>query len=190
VNADPARGTDGSRLQLAEYAALRRTITQRGTARMIVAPASCVGWAALAVATGPGQGHVLGSLLPLAVLFAGFEAVHALHTGAERIGRYVQVFHEGWSDGPRWESTAMTVGPALPGGGIDPLFSVVFVTAALLNLLLARPEWSLSTDSAVLVTAHLALVVRIGRARAAASRQRAVELESFRALRSRDSSRE
>jgi hypothetical protein len=122
-------------------------------------------------------------------LLAGFEAVHALHVGAERIGRYVQVFHEGWSDGPRWESTAMTVGPALPGGGIDPLFSVVFATATLLNLLLAHPHWPITPDSALLAGVHAALLIRIVRARAAASRQRAIELESFRALRTDDASR-
>jgi len=50
----------------------------------------------------------------------GFEAIHALHVGAERIGRYLQVYYEDAPDAPRWETTAMAVGPALPGGGIDP----------------------------------------------------------------------
>jgi hypothetical protein len=157
---------------------------------MIVAPTACVGWAALAVAVGTDRPPVLGSLIPLVALLAGFEAVHALHVGAERIGRYLQVFHEGWADGPRWESTAMTVGPALPGGGIDPLFSVVFAASTLLNLSVARPTWPIGLESAVLIAAHAALLVRIARARAAASRQRAIELESFRALRTRDASRE
>ena len=58
-----------------------------------------------------------------------------MHVGVERIGRYLQVFYEGTADGPMWETTAMSVGPALPGGGVDPLFTVVFAFATLLNLI-------------------------------------------------------
>ena len=80
----------------------------------------------------------------------------------------------------------MAVGPALPGGGIDPLFSLVFVCAAFLNLvpalaLAARPT---ITELSVIGLLHLAFVVRVVRARGAAARQRAVELESFRAIHS------
>ena len=42
----------------------------------------------------------------LAILVGGFEAIHALHVGAERIGRYLQVYYEDTPDGPRWETTA------------------------------------------------------------------------------------
>ena len=31
----------------------------------------------------------------------------------------------------------MAIGPALPGGGVDPLFSVIFTFATLLNLMAA-----------------------------------------------------
>ena len=85
-------------------------------------------------------------IFPLAILVGGFEAIHALHVGAERIGRYLQVYYEDTPDAPNWETTAMAVGPALPGGGIDPLFSVVFISATLANLIPAfmpeptRPE--------------------------------------------------
>ena len=123
-------------------------------------------------------------VLSLVVLVGGFEAIHALHVGAERIGRYLQVYYEGAPEGPQWETTAMTVGPALPGGGVDPLFSVVFVGTTLINLasalmVLAQPTWE---ELSVLGAVHAAFVFRVIRARVAAARQRAVELESFKAL--------
>jgi hypothetical protein len=169
---------------------LRRTIAARGTARMIVAPAACVAWAVLASAFAVSDAGPAVALLALVPLAAGFEAVHALHAGVERIGRYLQVYYEAASDGPRWETAAMTVGPALPGGGVDPLFSLLFTAAAAVNLLLAlsfSPEWPWI---ALLALAHAAFVYRVARARTAAARQRAVELESFRALlvRQRDAS--
>ena len=33
------------------------------------------------------------------------------------------------------ETTAMAIGPALPGGGVDPLFTVVFASAAAINVI-------------------------------------------------------
>jgi hypothetical protein len=121
---------------------------------------------------------------------AGFEAVHALHAGAERIGRYLQVYYEGDPNGPRWETAAMMVGPALPGGGIDPLFSGVFAGATVINLLGALPSLRTPTELAVMTVLHAAFVFRLVRARLAASRQRAVELESFKALQSRERARD
>jgi hypothetical protein len=168
-----------------EYAALRRTIATRGTARMIVAPAACAAWAVLAsafVVSAASDARSAAALLALGPLAAGFEAVHALHAGVERIGRYLQVFYEAASDGPQWETSAVRVGPALPGGGVDPLFSALFTATASVNLLLALtplPEWPWF---ALLVLAHAGFGYRVWRARMAAARQRAVELESFRAL--------
>ena len=171
-----------ARMRAAEFTSLRTAISTRGTARMLLVPLTCGIWAALAVVVAL-LGNVPGeTLLPLAVLVAGFEAVHALHVGAERIGRYLQVYYEADPDGPQWETTAMTVGPALPGGGVDPLFSVVFVATAALNMLTAlepSPTWQ---ELMIVGGCHAAFVFRIVRARVAAARQRAVELESFRAL--------
>jgi hypothetical protein len=179
----------------AEYAALRQTIASRGTVRTVLVPLLILGWSVL-VTAGPVAG-AWGGLPSLLVLAAGFEAVHALHVGVERIGRYLQVFYEHEPGGPRWETTAMAVGPALPGGGIDPLFTAVFSGAVLLNLAptaagLARLASGMP-GAAVVVTwlavasvlAHAGVLVRIVRARRAAVRQRAVELESYRALRAR-----
>ena len=78
----------------------------------------------------------------------------------------------------------MKVGPALPGGGIDPLFTVVFICATVINLIPALLPSPTRVQLVALVLLHVALLVRLVRARGAAARQRAVELESYRALRS------
>ena len=170
----------------AEYAVLRHTIASRGTTRMVLLPITLIGWAVLALVVLTFAEAPLASLYPLAVLVGGFEAIHALHVGVERIGRYLQVYYENVETGPRWENTVMAVGPALPGGGIDPLFSVVFACATFINIIpvLALQPRATRTELAVIGLLHLALVIRIVRARGAAARQRAVELESFRAIRS------
>ena len=173
-----------------EYAVLRQTIAARGTARMVLFPVTIIAWATLALIVLTFAEAPLASLLSLAVLVAGFEAIHALHVGVERIGRYLQVYYENSENQnsenrPRWETIAMAVGPALPGGGIDPLFTLVFASATFVNIIPAltvQPQPTI-TELGVIGALHLAAVIRIVRARGAAARQRAVELESFRALR-------
>ena len=80
------------------------------------------------------------SLVSLSVLVGGFEAIHALNVGVERIGRYLQVYYEGTAGRPdrgrppRWpsarrcraaESTRCSrvvfsaAGRAEPGSGIS-----------------------------------------------------------------------
>lgn len=173
-------------LATTEFAALRQTIASRGTTRMVLVPVTCLGWAALTLTLLLVGGPPAAALLPLGVLVGGFEAVHALHVGAERIGRYLQVYYEADLDGPRWETTAMTVGPALPGGGIDPLFSAVFVGATIINLIPPLLPQPTAVELGILGVLHFAFVFRIVRARGAAARQRAVELESFKALQSHE----
>jgi hypothetical protein len=170
----------------AEYAVLRHTIASRGTTRMVLFPVVMIAWAALALTVLTFADAPIASLYPLAALVGGFEAIHALHVGVERIGRYLQVYYESADAGPRWEHTVMAVGPALPGGGIDPLFTVVFACATFVNIIpaLALQPRATATELAVIGVLHLALVIRIVRARGAAARQRAVELETFRAIRS------
>src|SRR3954463_13417898 len=87
-----------------EFKALRATIQQRGTARMVVVPLVFVGWAATAVATAAVITVAVSTLVPLLILVAGFESVFALHVNVERIGRYLQVFHEREEIG--WEGVA------------------------------------------------------------------------------------
>ena len=175
-----------SGLSDAEYAVLRHTIASRGTTRIVLFPIAMIAWAGLAFIVLTFAEAPMASLYPLAVLVGGFEAIHALHVGVERIGRYLQVYYENVETGPRWENTVMSVGPALPGGGIDPLFSVVFASATFVNIIpvLALQPRATTTELAVIAALHLLLIVRIVRARGAAARQRAVELETFRAIRS------
>ena len=72
----------------------------------------------------------LAVVFPLLVLAGTFEAVFALHVGVERIGRYLQVFHD-----DAWEQTAMAFGPPLAGTGTDPLFAGLFGLATVCNFL-------------------------------------------------------
>jgi hypothetical protein len=168
-----------------EYAALRQTITARGTMRVALALIAFLGWAILATVLMLFSDLPVTAIFPLALLTAGFEAIHALHVGVERIGRYLQVYYEAGNGGPQWETAAMAVGPALPGGGADPLFTVVFTCAAVLNLIPALLPQPTTFELGVIGALHAIFIVRVLRARIAAARQRAVELESFRALRSR-----
>jgi hypothetical protein len=166
-----------------EFTVLRQTIAVRGTVRMALLPITVIGWTAVAAALLQGSSFPgLLALVPLSVLIAGFEAIHALNVGVERIGRYLQVYYEGSADAPMWETTAMSVGPGLPGGGIDPLFTVVFTAASALNLVLALPELRTVTGFVVVFPVHAIFWVRVIRARGAAARQRAVDLETFRAV--------
>jgi hypothetical protein len=177
-------------LRTAEFECLRTAISARGTVRVVVAALTIAAWAALTTVLALFSDLPLSVLVPYAVLFGGFEAVHALHVSVERIGRYVQVYYEGDVEGPQWETAAMNVGPPLPGGGVDPLFSGVFIGAALLNVAASLPSAPIWQELTVLGIFHVIFVFRILRARRAAARQRTTELESFRAalLRQRDRS--
>lgn len=169
-----------------EFAVLRRTIASRGTARIVLAAVTLFTWAMLALVLMLFSELPIAALLSLAVLVAGFESIHALHVGVERIGRYLQVFYEERepaATGPRWETTAMQAGPALQGGGVDPLFSVLFVCATVLNMisvLLPGPE---PIEIGVIGFLHLLFTARILRARLGAAKQRSTELARYRALR-------
>src|SRR5579872_1434783 len=105
----------------AEYEALRATIRARGTARVWMFFVGLTAWSALTIATAALASAPVGALLPLLVLAAAFEGVLALHVGVERIGRYLQVFHD-----DQWEQTSMMFGPPLAGTGSDPLFVIFF----------------------------------------------------------------
>ena len=121
-----------------EYRALRATIRERGTTRVWVFTVGLVGWAGLTVATAALGGVPVATLVPLLVLAGTFEAVFALHIGVERIGRYIQAFHESDS----WERTISAFGRGVHGSATDPLFVWVFAVATLLNfvpVMLAGP---------------------------------------------------
>jgi fatty acid desaturase len=170
-----------------EYRALRATIQQRGTARMLVLPLIFVGWAGTAVATAAVITVAVSTLVPLLVLVAGFEAVFALHVNVERIGRYLQVFHE---DEGEWERVALTFSQRFPGAGPDPLFSRLFVLATSVNFLPAALGWENMPELVVLAILHFFFINRIRLARMFAASQRAKDLERFVALRAAERTEE
>jgi hypothetical protein len=159
---------------------MRATIRERGTARMVLLPLIFIGWAGAAVATAAVIGLPISTLVPLFVLVAGFEAIFALHVNVERIGRYLQVFHE---DRGGWEHVAMRFGQRFPGSGPDPLFSRLFVLATSVNFLPAALGWDSIPELTVLGILHLLFINRVRVARAFAVAQRAKDLERFTALR-------
>jgi fatty acid desaturase len=163
-----------------EYQAMRATIQQRGTARMLVLPIIFVGWAATAVATAAVITVAISTLVPLLVLVAGFEAIFALHVNVERIGRYLQVFHEHDSG---WERVAMTFTQRFPRTGPDALFSRLFVLATSVNFLPAALGWESIPELVLLAIPHLLFINRIRLARVFAASQRAQDLERFLELR-------
>ena len=165
----------------AEFAALRQTIATRGTARIVLSVADVIAWAILATLQGLYSDLPLLAVIPLTVLGGGFEAIWALHVGVERIGRFIQVRYES-SDGASWETSAMRASPGLPGSGADPLFTAVFAVATLVNLGVAFVAGPTPVEIVLLFGAHAALLLRIARARMLAGRQRAADLEAFRAV--------
>ena len=177
-------------LRIAEFSALRSAISARGTTRIVIAAITIAIWAVLTAVLVLFSDLPLAVLIPFAVLIGGFEAVHALHAGGERIGRYLQVYYEEGPDAPQWETAAMAVGPALPGGGVDPLFSALFIGAAVLNVAAALPVAPIWQELLFLGACHVAFGVRIVRARIAAARQRTAELDRFKALLLRQRDRE
>lgn len=160
-----------------EYAALRATIRERGTARVALFWLGIAAWAALLLALMAVSRVPAGVLVTLLVLAATFEAGYALHVGVERIGRYLQVCHE-----DAWEAAAMAYGRRFPGGGPDPLFSAVFSLAALVNLLPLLLLDPVPAEWIPLGLAHAVFALRIAWARRRAGVQRDEDLRRFRAL--------
>ena len=184
----------------AEYTALRATIRERGTARVCVFVGGIVAWAAAAMATAALSPAPVSTLLPLIVLASVFEAIFALHVGVERIGRYIQVFHEAASDPPApselspppaprepreplgWEHAAMAFGRPSGAVGVDALFTVPCLVAALLNLAQAMLLDPTRAELIFVGGAHALFVLRVVGARHAAGKQRAIDLARFQQL--------
>ena len=167
-------------LTQAEYQALRATIRERGTARLWAVLAGLIAWGAVGVALQIARPNQAAWLFPLVVLAGTCELNFFIHTGVERIGRYIQVFYEETAGIPGWETTTMNYGAKFPSG-LDPLFTLIFSAALSLNLLAAftaEPTdiWPVS------LLAHLAFAYRIVSVRKLAASQRALDLERFRAM--------
>jgi hypothetical protein len=176
--------------EIEEYRALRATIRERGTARVLTVVVGLAAWTVLTVFLSFDSS--VARLVPLLFLAVLFEAVFALHTGVERIGRYLQVFFEedelaaAAAEGNAtlrrgWEHLAMMYGKRFPGGP-DPLFAIYFWAAILLNLVAATPRPANLIDWAIVGIPHAALAVRIVARRRQAARQREVDLARFRVL--------
>ena len=186
-----------------EYRALRATIRERGTARVCIFAGGIIAWGAATIATAALASTPLATLLPLLVLASVFEAVFALHIGVERIGRYLQVFHETdppaqpaspvqaalpASPGlpaqpalpaPNWEHTAMAFGRPAGAARVDALFVVPFLLAASCNVAPALIVDPARVELIFIGGAHALFVLRLLVARQAASRQRAIDLSRF-----------
>jgi hypothetical protein len=168
--------------EISEYQALRATIRERGTLRVCAILAGVVAWGALAVAVSLWNLRAGAFLIPLVVLAASYEVNFFLHTGVERIGRYVQVFHEEASHAIGWETTAMNYGTKFAGGP-DPLFTTLFQIANALNFMSSlhtvdrSSAWTMAA-----VLAHATLAYRIVSTKRAAGAQRANDLERYRNL--------
>lgn len=147
----------------AEYAALRPTVRERGTARMVIVPLIFVGWAASSIATAAAIGIPIASIVPLIVLAAGFESVFALHMSAERIGRHLQTLQDHDAAGEPMPVTFSRV-PGAP----DPLFGRLFVLATSVNFIPIVLQFEYVAELAILTLPHFLLINRIRLARKAA----------------------
>lgn len=175
-----------------EYRELRATIRERGTARLFVITITVVAWAAAILAVQALFVAPVLALIPLLVLAAGFEVAFLSHAGGERIGRYIEVFHESAGQAPpQWEHLAHKPRPAVAASGpLDALASPIFVAAGILNLLpvaMLATEGTkaegLTVELTVYGLIHLAWIVRVLSARRYLSRQAAKDAEFFSSVR-------
>lgn len=177
-------------LRIEEYRALRATIRERGSLRLIVTALTFSAWAIAILMVCAFFVVPIFSLVPLAVLAAGFEVSWATHVGVERIGRYIQAHHEPASAGQaRWERSAMAF--SLPSGAASPVFPALYLGAAGLNLLLGT-LFSLDVGASTLAenpaeilpvaALHLAFVLRVVLAIRYSGTQRAADFREFERL--------
>ena len=174
----------------AEYRVLRETIAARGSLRPILTLAGVVSWAAVFTAVLVFLPYPVAAAVPLVILAATFEAIRPLHFGAERMGRYLQVFYEEQgqedrvlSDTPAWERVAMRLGPSVPGAGGHPLFVPVFFLATVVNFLAVLLPGPVAIELGMMAVPHLSFIAWLLAADRAMRRQRGAELARFRQLR-------
>jgi hypothetical protein len=180
-----------------EYRALRAAVAARGQLRATLTLAGLVAWAGVLTLVLVALPYPVAAVIPLMVLLATFEVIRPIHTGAERIGRYLQVFHEeagGESapgaplSPPAWERTAMALGAAVPGAAGHPLFVPLFALATGVNLLAVALPGPAPVEWSMMVMPHGAFLAWLWRADRAMRRQRTDELARFRELREGHSS--
>ncbi|MEO7134973.1 MAG: hypothetical protein ABI024_12210 [Vicinamibacterales bacterium] len=132
--------------------------------------------------------YPVAAAIPLLMLVVTFEVIRPLHFGAERIGRYLQVFYEeqgepgrALSDTPAWERVAMSFG-TVPGVGGNPLFVPAFVLATAVNYLAVLLPQPVAIELSVMAIPHLAFIAWLITAHRAMRNQRAIELARLREL--------
>jgi hypothetical protein len=174
-----------------EYVILRRTIAQRGSLRPVLALTGIGMWVAALMAVLVWLPYPVAAAIPLLLLAVTFEVIRPLHFGAERIGRYLQVFYEEdgdpgrpLTDTPAWERVAMSFG-AVPGAGGHPLFVPIFLLAAAINYVSVLLPGPLPLELIVMAVPHLALIAWLIAADRAMRNQRAIELARLRAMRAK-----
>ena len=167
---------------------LRRTIAQRGALRPVLVVIGIGTWALVLTVVVAWVPYPVAAAIPLLVLTATFEAIRPLHFGAERIGRYLQVFHEEAGepgrplrDTPSWERVAMSFGK-VPGVGGHPLFVPIFFMATLANFLAVMIPGPLPIEMGALAIPHVAFIAWLIAADRAMKRQREIELARMREL--------
>ena len=172
-----------------EYLVLRQTIAQRGALRPVLVLCGVAIWAALLIAVLALLPYPVAAAIPLLALAVTFEVIRPLHFGAERIGRYIQVFYEeagepnrSLTDTPSWERVAMSFG-AVPGVGGHPLFVPVFLLATAINYLAVLLPRPVAIEVSVMALPHLAFIAWLVAADRAMRNQRAIELARMRDLR-------
>jgi hypothetical protein len=145
-------------------------------------------WASLLTVVLVWLPYPVAASIPLLVLLVTFEVIRPLHFGAERIGRYLQVFYEeqgdpgpALNDTPSWERVAMNFG-AVPGVGGHPLFVPAFFLATLLNYLAVLLPQPVAIEMGVMAIPHLAFIAWLINADRAMRKQRGIELVRLREL--------
>ena len=132
--------------------------------------------------------YPVAAAIPLLVIAATFEAIRPLHFGAERIGRYLQVFYEEAGepgrplrDTPSWERVAMSFGQ-VPGVGGHPLFVPIFFLATIVNYLAVLIPGPVPMEMTVMAIPHVAMIAWLFAAHRAMKSQREIELDRLRTL--------
>jgi hypothetical protein len=145
-------------------------------------------WSALLIAVLVWLPYPVAASIPLLVLVVTFEVIRPLHFGAERVGRYIQVFYEeqgdpgrALSDTPSWERVAMSFG-SVPGAGGHPLFVPAFLMATAINYLAVLLPRPVTVELSVMAVPHLAFIAWLVAADRAMRNQRAIELQRLRQL--------
>ena len=171
-----------------EYLVLRRTIAVRGSLRPLLLIIGTSTWAVTLLAILAWLPFPVAAAVPLLVLAATFEGINPLHFGAERIGRYLQVFYEeagqpdrALTDTPSWERVAMRFGK-VPGVGGHPLFVPIFFLATAANYLAVLLPGPVALEMAVMAVPHVAFLAWLVAADRAMRSQRDLELQEFRRI--------